>query len=65
MADGDACLNEFLIWFWRPIAETLGVIAFAVALIVLFMVFTSIITVAVIVTDKVRKAWNRLLGRPA
>lgn len=28
-------MNEFMIWFWRPIAETLGIFAFIATIVFL------------------------------
>ena len=47
-------MSEFWIWFWRPVAELLGTIALAVALLAL----ATAIVIAGTSIDKV-KSWRK------
>ena len=56
-------MNEFWLWFWRPIAEFMGGIAMLVAIIVVSVVTLVLIALFSIAIDAIRFRWLRFKKR--
>jgi len=53
-------MNEFWLWFWRPVAEFLGVISFIAAILVVGIICMFFYWLFMISKDRVNK-WR---GKP-